>query len=66
VWILRSLRARLRPRLGKRLFVASENFNWLGLTGGGSIVEFRSVVDAVRCAIEVQEAMVERNAGPTR
>jgi TolB-like protein/class 3 adenylate cyclase/Tfp pilus assembly protein PilF len=29
---------------------------------GGSIVEFRSVVDAVRCAIEVQNAMVERNA----
>jgi TolB-like protein/class 3 adenylate cyclase len=32
-------------------------------TGDGTIVEFRSVVDAVRCAIEVQNAMVERNAG---
>src|SRR5271166_3045623 len=32
-------------------------------SGDGSIVEFRSVVDAVRCAIEVQNAMVERNAG---
>ena len=32
-------------------------------TGDGSIVEFRSVVDAVNCAIEVQRAMVERNAG---
>src|SRR6202789_3662128 len=32
-------------------------------TGDGSIVEFRSVVDAVRCAIEVQTAMPERNAG---
>jgi adenylate cyclase len=32
-------------------------------TGDGSIVEFRSVVDAVRCAIEVQNAMVDRNAG---
>jgi hypothetical protein len=31
-------------------------------TGDGSIIEFRSVVDAVRCAIEVQKAMVERNA----
>ena len=32
-------------------------------TGDGGIVEFRSVVDAVNCAIEVQRAMVERNAG---
>jgi len=32
-------------------------------TGDGSIIEFRSVVDAVRCAIEVQTAMIERNAG---
>src|SRR5271166_6024801 len=32
-------------------------------TGDGLIIEFRSVVDAVRCAIEVQTAMVERNAG---
>src|SRR5579864_4026465 len=32
-------------------------------TGDGSIIEFRSVVDAVRCAIEVQNGLVERNAG---
>src|ERR1700738_3254365 len=32
-------------------------------TGDGILVEFRSVVDAVRCAIEVQTGMVERNAG---
>jgi TolB-like protein/class 3 adenylate cyclase len=32
-------------------------------TGDGALVEFRSVVDAVRCAIEVQNAMIERNAG---
>jgi adenylate cyclase len=32
-------------------------------TGDGSIIEFRSVVDAVRCAVEVQTGMVERNAG---
>src|SRR5246500_1167676 len=32
-------------------------------TGDGALVEFRSVVEAVRCAIEVQNAMVERNAG---
>ena len=32
-------------------------------TGDGALVEFRSVVDAVRCAIEVQNGMVERNDG---
>jgi adenylate cyclase len=32
-------------------------------TGDGSIIEFRSVVDAVRCAVEVQTSMIERNAG---
>jgi adenylate cyclase len=32
-------------------------------TGDGSIIEFRSVVDAVRCAVEVQANMVERDAG---
>jgi adenylate cyclase len=32
-------------------------------TGDGSIVEFRSVVDAVRCAIELQTGLLERNAG---
>ena len=32
-------------------------------TGDGSIIEFRSVVDAVRCGIEVQNGMMERNAG---
>jgi adenylate cyclase len=32
-------------------------------TGDGSIIEFRSVVEAVRCAIEVQTGIVERNAG---
>src|SRR4249920_3802551 len=32
-------------------------------TGDGSLIEFRSVVDAVRCAIEVQSGMIERNGG---
>jgi class 3 adenylate cyclase len=32
-------------------------------TGDGSIIEFRSVVDAVRCAIEVMTGLIERNAG---
>jgi TolB-like protein/class 3 adenylate cyclase len=32
-------------------------------TGDGFIAEFRSVVDAARCAVEVQTGMIERNAG---
>ena len=32
-------------------------------TGDGVLIEFRSVVDAVRCAIEVQNGMLERNTG---
>src|SRR5271163_1966920 len=32
-------------------------------TGDGLLVEFPSVVDAVRCAVEVQRAMPERNTG---
>jgi TolB-like protein/class 3 adenylate cyclase len=32
-------------------------------TGDGSVVEFRSVVDAVRCALDVQHTMIERNVG---
>jgi len=31
-------------------------------TGDGMLVEFASVVDAVRCAVEVQQAMPERDA----
>ena len=32
-------------------------------TGDGVLVEFRSVVDAVRCGIEMQNGLTERNAG---
>src|ERR1700719_672077 len=31
-------------------------------TGDGLLAEFQSVVDAVRCAVEVQRGMTERNA----
>ena len=43
--------------------VAAHHGRIVKRTGDGLIAEFRSVVDAVRCAIEVQIAMVERNAG---
>jgi len=33
-------------------------------TGDGLLVEFASVVDAVRCAVKVQREMAERNANP--
>jgi class 3 adenylate cyclase len=32
-------------------------------TGDGILVEFVSVVDAVRCAVEMQRGMADRNAG---
>ena len=32
-------------------------------TGDGMLTEFPSVVDAVRCAVEVQRGMAERNTG---
>ena len=31
-------------------------------TGDGALVEFASVVDAVRCAVDIQRGMIERNA----
>jgi hypothetical protein len=31
--------------------------------GDGRIIAFRSVADAVRCAIEIQNRLIERNAG---
>jgi adenylate cyclase len=31
--------------------------------GDGLVMEFASVVDAVRCAVKVQQAMPERNTG---
>ena len=43
--------------------VAGQNGRVFKRTGDGALVEFRSVVEAVRCAITVQNAMVERNVG---
>ena len=43
--------------------IAAHHGRIIKRTGDGSIIEFRSVVDAVRCALEVQTGLVERNAG---
>jgi adenylate cyclase len=43
--------------------IAVHNGRVIKRTGDGILIEFRSVVDAVRCAIEVQNSMIERNAG---
>ena len=43
--------------------IAVHNGRVFKRTGDGALVEFRSAVDAVRCAMEVQNAMVDRNAG---
>ena len=42
--------------------IAVHNGRVVKWTGDGVLIEFRSVVDAVRCAIELQSGMVERNA----
>nr|WP_272871515.1 adenylate/guanylate cyclase domain-containing protein [Ruegeria lacuscaerulensis] len=43
--------------------ISEHNGRVVKRTGDGALVEFRSVVEAVRCAIEIQSAMIERNAG---
>jgi Adenylate and Guanylate cyclase catalytic domain len=55
---LRALRAELIDPT-----VSGQNGRVFKRTGDGALVEFRSVVEAVRCAITVQNAMVERNVG---
>ena len=56
--LLRSLRSDLiHPA------IAEHHGRIVKRTGEGSIIEFRSVVDAVRCAIEAQTGLIERNAG---
>jgi TolB-like protein/class 3 adenylate cyclase/Tfp pilus assembly protein PilF len=57
--------ARLRGLRGDLIdpAIAAHRGRIVKRTGDGNIIEFRSVVDAVRCAIEVQNGMVERNAG---
>jgi len=56
--------ARQRAHL-KELFdpkISEHDGRTVKTTGDGMLVEFASVVDAVRCAVEVQQAMAEREA----
>ena len=43
--------------------IAAHNGRLVKRTGDGAIIEFRSVVEAVRCAIEVRDGFAERDAG---
>jgi len=42
--------------------IAEHNGRIVKTTGDGLLVEFASVVDAVRCAVEAQRAVLDRNA----
>src|SRR5262252_7435865 len=50
------LRELVNPKIGEHRGRVVKN------TGDGFLAEFVSVVDAVRCAVEVQRGMAERNA----
>jgi TolB-like protein/class 3 adenylate cyclase len=54
------LRAHLRELIEPK--IAKHRGRIVKNTGDGFLAEFASVVDAVRCAVEVQAAMAERNA----
>ena len=58
---LAALKAIRRELTGAK--IAEHRGRIVKTTGDGVLVEFPSVVDAVRCAVEVQRAMSERNAG---
>ncbi len=57
--------ARLRALRGDLIdpAIAAHRGRVVKRTGDGILIEFRSVVAAVRCATEVQNGMAERNAG---
>jgi adenylate cyclase len=48
------------------LNIAEHHGRLVKTTGDGMLVEFASVVDAVRCAVAVQLAMAERSAARTK
>jgi adenylate cyclase len=54
------LKAHLRELVNPK--IAEHRGRIVKNTGDGFLAEFASVVDAVRCAVEVQRGMTERNA----
>src|SRR5262249_46456160 len=58
---LERLRALRRELLDPK--IAEHRGRLVKTTGDGLLVEFGSVVDALRCAVEVQREMAEQNAG---
>src|SRR5437870_2171272 len=58
---LKRLKALRRELLDPK--IAEHKGRIVKTTGDGLLVEFASVVDAVRCAVAVQQAMPERNTG---
>jgi class 3 adenylate cyclase/TolB-like protein/cytochrome c-type biogenesis protein CcmH/NrfG len=58
---LARLKAHLRELVDPK--IAEHRGRIVKTTGDGMLVEFASVVDAVRCAVEFQREMAERNAG---
>ena len=59
---------RLKAHLGELVNpkIAEHRGRIVKNTGDGFLAEFQSVVDAVRCAVEVQRGMAERNADTPR
>jgi adenylate cyclase len=55
--------ARLRGLRGDLIdpAIAAHKGRIVKRTGDGSIIEFRSAVDAVRCGIEIQNGLIERH-----
>jgi len=61
---LKRLKAVRRELLDPK--IAEHRGRLVKTTGDGLLIEFGSVVDALRCAVEVQREMTGRNAGIPR
>jgi adenylate cyclase len=57
---LRQLKAHRKELIDRK--ITEHRGRIVKTTGDGMLVEFVSVVDAVRCAVDIQRSMIERNA----